>query len=193
MQTNLKIMKKVVKLLSFAMVTLIGSSNLMAQNNTVIVGGEQMFPQKNIIQNAINSKDHTTLVVAVKSAGLVDALMGKGPFTVFAPNNAAFDKLPEGTLETLLKTENKETLTKILTYHVVAGKYDSKELVKMIEKGKGTAMLKTLAGGELSFMKNGEANVMVKDEKGGISNINIYNVYQSNGVIHSLDTVLMPD
>jgi uncharacterized surface protein with fasciclin (FAS1) repeats len=155
-----------------------------AQEKTVMVGGAAMFPSKNIIQNAVNSKDHTTLVAAVKAAGLVDTLEGKGPFTVFAPTNAAFGKLPAGTVDTLVKPENKATLTKILTYHVVAGKLDASDLTD----GK---KLKTVEGEELT-VKKADGKVMIVDAKGGSSTVTISNVHQSNGVIHVVDTVLMP-
>ena len=185
-------MRKSLKTLGIAIGFALLSTTTFAQKGTVTVGGEAMYPKKNIVENAVNSKDHTTLVAAVKAAGLVDALMGAGPFTVFAPVNSAFDKLPAGTVETLLKPENKSTLTKILTYHVVAGKLDAKELMKLIEKGKGQAKLKTLSGGMLTAKMNGDMNISITDEKGDVANISIYNVYQSNGVIHSLDTVLLP-
>jgi uncharacterized surface protein with fasciclin (FAS1) repeats len=155
-----------------------------AQEKTVMVGGAAMFPSKNIIQNAVNSKDHTTLVAAVKAAGLVETLEGKGPFTVFAPTNAAFGKLPAGTVDTLVKPENKATLTKILTYHVVAGKLEASSLTD----GK---KLKTVEGEELTVKKSGD-KVMIVDAKGGSSTVTISNVNQSNGVIHVVDTVLMP-
>jgi uncharacterized surface protein with fasciclin (FAS1) repeats len=155
-----------------------------AQEKTVMVGGAAMFPSKNIIQNAVNSKDHTTLVAAVKAAGLVDTLEGKGPFTVFAPTNAAFGKLPAGTVDTLVKPENKATLTKILTYHVVAGKLDASDLTD----GK---KLKTVEGEELT-VKKADSKVMIIDAKGDSSTVTISNVHQSNGVIHVVDTVLMP-
>ncbi|GAC1418955.1 MAG: fasciclin domain-containing protein [Flavisolibacter sp.] len=163
----------------------------MDHEKTVKVGGAAMYPSKNIIENAVNSKDHTTLVAAVKAAGLVETLSGAGPFTVFAPTNAAFDKLPKGTVETLVKPENKETLTKILTYHVVAGKLDSKELMNRFKKGKGTVELTTVQGGKLWIMKKSNG-IFLKDEKGGISKVTIKDVYQSNGVIHVINTVLMP-
>lgn len=185
-------MKKLLKTLGLAVGFVLLGTSTFAQNGTVTVGGEAMYPKKNIVENAVNSKDHTTLVAAVKAAGLVDALMGAGPFTVFAPVNTAFDKLPAGTVETLLKPENKSTLAKVLTYHVVAGKFDAKELMKLIEKGKGMAKLKTLSGGTLVAKMNGDMNISITDEKGGVANIAIYNVYQSNGVIHTLDTVLLP-
>ncbi len=158
----------------------------------VMVGGSAMFPQKNIVQNAVNSKVHTTLVAAVKAAGLVDTLQGKGPFTVFAPVNAAFDALPAGTVDTLLKPENKATLTKVLTYHVVPGRLTASELDRLIKEGNGTAELTTASGGKLWIMKNGDRNITIKDEAGAVADISIYDVLQSNGVIHSVDRVLMP-
>ena len=158
----------------------------------VMVGGQSMMPGKDIIDNAVNSADHTTLVAAVKAAGLVDTLKGKGPFTVFAPTNAAFGKLPAGTVDTLVKPENKATLTNILTYHVVAGKYDFKALSDAIKKQNGKAELATVNGGKLKFMMNGMHNIAVMDEKGQTANISTYDVYQSNGVINVVDSVLMP-
>ena len=168
------------------------SSNKMAEPKTVQVGGEAMYPMKNIVENAVNSKAHTTLVAAVKAAGLVDVLQGKGPFTVFAPVNDAFENLPASTVETLLKPENKATLVKILTYHVVSGKYDFNALTMLIKKGNGKAELATVAGGKLYFKMNSAHNITVWDEKGGYANVNTYDVYQSNGVIQSIDAVLMP-
>ena len=156
----------------------------MSGEKTVMVGGAAMFPSKNIIQNAVNSKDHTTLVAAVKAAGLVETLEGKGPFTVFAPTNAAFGKLPAGTVDTLVKPENKATLTKILTYHVVAGKLDASDLTD----GK---KLKTVEGEELT-VKHADGKIWIIDAKGDQSMVSISNVHQSNGVIHVVDTVLMP-
>ena len=156
----------------------------MSGEKTVMVGGAAMFPSKNIVQNAVNSKDHTTLVAAVKAAGLVDTLEGKGPFTVFAPTNAAFGKLPAGTVDTLVKPENKATLTKILTYHVVPGKLEASDLTD----GK---KLKTAEGEVLTVKRSGDT-VMIVDAKGGSSTVTIPNVNQSNGVIHVVDTVLMP-
>lgn len=170
---------------------IIGAHSSIAQSN-VVVGGEVMYPKKNIIENAINSKDHTTLVAAVKAAGLVATLQGDGPFTVFAPTNAAFDKLPEGTVASLVKPENKKTLTNILTYHVVSGKMDSAGLLKAIKKGKGEASLTTVSGGKLIAKMNGKRNVTLTDENGNTSNISLYDVYQSNGVIHVIDTVVLP-
>jgi len=161
-------------------------------DNTVMVGGESMYPTKNIVENAVNSKKHTTLIAAIKAAGLVETLQSKGPFTVFAPVNDAFSALPAGTVETLLKPENKATLTKVLTYHVVSGKYDYAALEKLITAGKGTGMLKTVSGGTLWVMKNGMHNIIVKDEMGNVATISTYDVNQSNGVIHVIDTVLMP-
>src|SRR5690348_4338433 len=162
-----------------------------AKETTVMVGGAPMYPSKNIIQNAVNSKDHTTLVAAVKAAGLVDTLEGKGPFTVFAPTNDAFAKLPAGTVDTLLKPENKGQLTQVLTYHVVPGRITAKDLMEMINKGGGKAMLKTVEGEELTFeMKDGA--IWVWDAKGDSAKITVKNVMQSNGVIHVIDTVLLP-
>src|SRR5215813_3160535 len=157
---------------------------LHAEEKTVMVGGAAMFPSKNIIQNAVNSKDHTTLVAAVKAAGLVETLEGKGPFTVFAPTNAAFGKLPAGTVDSLVKPENKATLTKILTYHVVAGKLDASDLTD----GK---KLKTVEGEELTVKKS-DGKTWIIDAKGDQSMVSITNVHQSNGVIHVVDTVLLP-
>ena len=158
---------------------------------TVMVGGAAMYPTKNIVENAVNSKDHTTLVAAVKAAGLVETLQSAGPFTVFAPTNAAFNKLPAGTVETLVKPENKATLTKILTYHVVAGRMTAADLMKAIKAGGGKATLKTVSGGTLTAMMKGKA-IELKDEKGGMSTVTIADVMQSNGVIHVVNTVLLP-
>lgn len=158
---------------------------------SVMVGGAPMLPTKDIIDNAVNSKDHTTLVAAVKAAGLVETLKGPGPFTVFAPTNAAFAALPAGTVDTLLKPENKAKLADILTYHVVAGKVDAKALTKMIADGKGSASLKTVEGGTLTAKASG-GKVMITDEKGGTATVTIADVYQSNGVIHVVDKVLLP-
>lgn len=158
----------------------------------VMVGGQAMLPTKDIVDNAVNSADHTTLVAAVKAAGLVDTLKGKGPFTVFAPTNAAFNKLPAGTVESLVKPESKATLTKILTYHVVSGTYDFKALSHLIKKDGGKTQLTTVSGGKLTFMMNGMHNITVMDEAGGGANISTYDVYQSNGVINVVDSVLMP-
>ncbi|BDI33232.1 fasciclin [Capsulimonas corticalis] len=159
--------------------------------HTKMVGGAAMYPTKNIVENAVNSKDHTTLVAAVKAAGLVDTLASAGPFTVFAPTNAAFDKLPAGTVDTLLKPENKDKLTAVLTYHVVSGTYTASKLMGLIKAGNGVATLKTVQGDELTFMKHGKG-IDVKDEKGDIAHVTIADVMQSNGVIHVIDTVLLP-
>lgn len=158
---------------------------------TVTVGGAAMYPSKNIVENAVNSKDHTTLVAAVKAAGLVETLMSAGPFTVFAPTNMAFDKLPEGTVATLVKPENKATLTTILTYHVLAGKFNAKDIAAAIKKGNGMASFTTVQGGQLMAKMSGK-NLILTDEKGGKSMVTIKNVNQNNGVIHVIDTVLMP-
>lgn len=163
-----------------------------AAAQTTMVGGEAMYPKKNIVENAVNSKDHTTLVAAVKAAGLVETLQSAGPFTVFAPVNDAFENLPAGTVETLLKAENKGQLSAVLTYHVIAGKYDFDALSKAITAGKGKATMKTVQGGELTFMMNGKRNIQVKDAKGNVANISTYDVYQSNGVIQVIDKVLLP-
>jgi uncharacterized surface protein with fasciclin (FAS1) repeats len=157
-----------------------------------MVGGAKMYPNKDIIDNAVNSKDHTTLVAAVKAAGLVDTLKGAGPFTVFAPTNEAFAKLPAGTVDTLLKPENKATLVKILTYHVVAGKMTAADLKKAIKAGGGKASLKTVSGGTLIAMMDG-SNIKLQDEKGGTATVTIANVMQSNGVIHVIDSVVQPN
>jgi uncharacterized surface protein with fasciclin (FAS1) repeats len=188
-------MKKLV-LAVFAMVLSFGFgfSNASAQmkSDNPMVGGAAMYKTKDIVDNASNSKDHTTLVAAVKAAGLVETLKSKGPFTVFAPTNAAFEALPAGTVENLLKPENKATLAKILTYHVVAGNYDSKAIMKAIKKGNGMATFTTVAGGKLMAKMDGSTLVLT-DEKGGMSKVTIADVRQSNGVIHVIDTVLMPN
>ena len=163
----------------------------MSMQKTVMVGGAAMYPSKNIVQNASNSKDHTTLVAAVKAAGLVDTLSGPGPFTVFAPTNEAFAALPAGTVDNLLKPENKATLTKILTYHVVAGKMTSADLEKAVMAGGGKAVLKTVEGDSITVAKSGNAWT-VTDDKGNVASITIADVMQSNGVIFVIDKVLMP-
>ena len=163
-----------------------------ADAQTKMVGGAAMYPTKNIVENAVNSKDHTTLVAAVKAAGLVETLESAGPFTVFAPTNEAFAKLPAGTVDELVKPENKATLTKILTYHVVAGRLSAADLMAQVKAGNGKAELKTVEGGTLTVMLKGKKLYLV-DEKGGKSMITIADVFQSNGVIHVIDTVLMPN
>ena len=162
-----------------------------ARAQTKMVGGAAMYPAKDIIDNAVNSKDHTTLVAAVKAAGLVETLKSKGPFTVFAPTNEAFAMLPAGTVDNLLKPENKEMLAKILTYHVVSGNWSAAAIGKMIKDGKGTAEIKTVSGGKLWAMMQGN-DIVIKDEKGGVAKVTIADVKQSNGVIHVVDHVLMP-
>jgi len=175
-----------------AIAVLAASFTLPALAQTVQVGGQPMFPSKTIVANALNSADHTTLVAAVKAAGLVDTLNGPGPFTVFAPVNAAFAALPAGTVDSLLKPENKAMLTKVLTYHVVAGNYDAAKLRQMIKAGNGEATLKTVAGATLTFSMNGPSNIVVHDGKGDVADITISDVRQSNGVIHVIDHVLLP-
>jgi uncharacterized surface protein with fasciclin (FAS1) repeats len=179
------------KRIKFLVLGLVFSAGSVFAQAPVEVGGAAMYPSKNIIENAVNSKDHTTLVAAVKAAGLVETLQGKGPFTVFAPTNAAFEKLPAGTVETLLKPENKATLASILTYHVVAGKFNAADVVKAIESGKGTAELKTVSGGVLKASLEGK-KVVLTDENGAKSFVTIADVNQSNGVIHVIDSVVLP-
>lgn len=184
-------MKTIVKI---ALSTCLALNSLAAAaqsaEKTVMVGGAAMYPSKNIIENAINSKDHTTLVAAVKAAGLVETLQGSGPFTVFAPTNVAFEKLPKGTVDNLLKPENKSMLTGILTYHVVSGKLGSEELMAMAEKNNGKAMLNTVQGGKLWISVKG-GKIIVTDEKNGMATVTTKDVYQSNGVIHVTDAVSM--
>ena len=163
----------------------------MMHHGNPMVGGAAMYPTKNIIENAVNSKDHTTLVAAVKAAGLVDTLSGPGPFTVFAPTNAAFDRLPAGTVDTLLKPENKGTLTAVLTYHVVAGRITSGQLIKLINAGHGKAVVTTVSGAKLTAKKMGK-NIVLVDAKGGVATVTTANVMQSNGVIHVINRVLLP-
>ena len=184
------------KIAAFGMIALsfAFSGNVAAQamkEKTVMVGGAAMYPSKNIVENAMNSKDHTTLVAAVKAAGLVETLQGKGPFTVFAPTNAAFNKLPKGTVDNLLKPENKKTLQTVLTYHVVAGKWNAADIAKAIKEGKGKATLKTVSGGTLTAWMKGK-KLYITDEKGSNSEVTIADVNQSNGVIHVVNTVLLP-
>lgn len=184
-------MKIISKIALVACVALL-STGVSAQSGekTVMVGGAAMYPSKNIIENAVNSKDHTTLVAAVKAAGLVETLQGSGPFTVFAPTNSAFEKLPKGTVDNLLKPENKSMLAGILTYHVVSGKHDSKEIMQMIEKGGGKATFTTVQGGMLTATMKGN-KLILTDEKGGTAAVTTKDVYQSNGVIHVTDAVSM--
>ncbi len=184
-------------LIALCALVLVGISNVAAQDSMSMkqdpmVGGAAMYANKDIVDNAVNSADHTTLVAAVKAAGLVDTLKGAGPFTVFAPTNEAFSKLPMGTVDTLLKPENKDMLTKVLTYHVVAGRLSTNDIKKMIKEGHGTAELRTVSGGTLWAMEQ-NGKIMLKDEKGGMSTITIPNVFQSNGVIQVVDTVLLPN
>lgn len=180
------------KKLLFCLMTLtaMNAGNTYAQK-TVMVGGSEMYPTRNIIENAINSKDHTTLVAAVKAAGLVETLQGTGPFTVFAPTNKAFDMLPKGTIDMLLKPENKAKLTSVLTYHVVAGKWSAGSLMDKVKQGNGKAMIKTIHGSELTVMQSGK-NLWVVDAKGNKAMVTIGDVNQSNGVIHVIDKILMP-
>ncbi|MBC7691241.1 MAG: fasciclin domain-containing protein [Methylotenera sp.] len=179
------------KILVMSMALSMTVMSAMASEKTVEVGGAAMYPSKDIIDNAVNSKDHTTLVAAIKAAGLVETLKGKGPFTVFAPTNDAFAKLPAGTVDTLLKPESKATLTKILTYHVVSGNMTAKVIVAAIKKGKGKAEMKTVSGGMLTASLDGKA-VKITDEKGGVATVTVADVIQKNGVIHVVDTVLVP-
>ncbi len=182
---------KISRLASILISGVLSCAALPSFAQAVMVGGAAMYPTKDIIDNAVNSNDHTTLVAAVKAAGLVDTLKGPGPFTVFAPTNAAFAALPKGTVDTLLKPENKPALTKVLTYHVVAGNMDAAALTKAIEAGGGKATLKTVSGGTLTATKSG-SGITVTDEKGGSAKVTIADVKQSNGVIHVVDKVLLP-
>jgi uncharacterized surface protein with fasciclin (FAS1) repeats len=182
-------MKRII-LSAIVVVAMALTTQVYAQKNPM-VGGAAMYPTKNIVENAVNSKDHTTLVAAVKAAGLVETLKSTGPFTVFAPTNAAFDKLPAGTVPMLVKPENKAMLTTVLTYHVVAGKMGSKEIAAAIKAGGGKAELKTVQGGKIWLWMKGK-KLMITDEKGGTATVTTADVFQSNGVIHVIDTVLMP-
>ncbi|WBL42490.1 fasciclin domain-containing protein [Algoriphagus halophytocola] len=178
--------------LALAAFIFLSANTVNAQmEKTKLVGGAEMYPSKNIVANAVNSADHTTLVAAVKAAGLVETLQGAGPFTVFAPDNMAFEKLPKGTVETLLKPGNKGQLQAVLTYHVVAGKMGSKEIAAAIKKGDGKAVLTTVQGGKLTAWMKGK-DLYITDENGGESKVTIADVWQSNGVIHSVDTVVLP-
>lgn len=185
---------KTTKILATALVAftmMIGSSAFAQKEKTVMVGGAAMYPSKNIVENAMNSKDHTTLVAAVKAADLVETLKGRGPFTVFAPTNAAFDKLPSGTVASLLKPENKMMLQSVLKYHVVPGKMNASDISKAIKKGKGKAVLTTVQGGKITAWMEGK-DLYISDENGGKAKVTIADVNQSNGVIHVIDTVVMP-
>jgi uncharacterized surface protein with fasciclin (FAS1) repeats len=181
------------KLAMLIAICAVAVSSAVAGMKNPMVGGQEMFPTKNIVENAVNSADHTTLVAAVKAAGLVDTLEGPGPFTVFAPTNEAFNKLPAGTVDTLLQAENKATLTKVLTYHVVAGRLSAADLKQQIKAGNGTAELTTVEGGKLWASLHEGKHIMLKDEKGGTAVLTIPDVFQSNGVIHVIDTVVMPN
>ena len=182
-----------VAIISFAGMPAVAEDSTVATDPTVMVGGEAMYPAKDIVDNAVNSTDHTTLVEAVKAAGLVETLKGPGPFTVFAPTNDAFENLPDGTVAMLLKPENKEALVKVLTYHVVPGRLTFDALAEQIKAGNGMAQFKTASGGMLTVMMNGPHNIVVKDEKGNVADISTYDVMQSNGVIQVIDTVLLPN
>jgi uncharacterized surface protein with fasciclin (FAS1) repeats len=184
-------MNKMKSLLLIVLVSVITNGAFAQMGKTVMVGGAAMYPTKNIMENAVNSKDHTTLVAAVKAAGLVKTLQGAGPFTVFAPTNDAFGMLPAGTVENLIKPENKAALTGILTYHVVAGRWSAKNIAKLIKEGKGSATIKTVAGGNLYASMQGN-NILIKDENGNTAVVTIKDVNQSNGVIHVIDHVLLP-
>ena len=187
-------MKKVSILMMAAAVLFISNQSFaqtMTKEKTVEVGGAAMYPSKDIVSNAVNSKDHTTLVAAVKAAGLVETLQSAGPFTVFAPTNAAFNLLPDGTVATLLKPENKAALTGVLTYHVLAGKFNAIDIAKLIKAGNGKATVKTVAGGKLIVSMEGK-KLAIQDEKGGKAYVTIKDVNQSNGVIHVIDHVLLP-
>lgn len=186
------------KKLKFLAITIVSATVLMScsaqnmnKNATTMVGGAEMYPSKNIIENAMNSKDHTTLVAAVKAADLVSVLQGEGPFTVFAPTNAAFDKLPSGTVPTLLKAENKQMFQGVLTYHVIPGNFGANDILAAIKKGNGTATFTTVNGGVLKAMMDGD-KVKIRDVAGNVSTVTIADVNQSNGVIHVIDTVLLP-
>jgi uncharacterized surface protein with fasciclin (FAS1) repeats len=181
------------KLAVLLAVVAIAVTSAVAGMKNPMVGGQEMYPTKNIVENAVNSADHTTLVAAVKAAGLVETLEGPGPFTVFAPTNEAFAKLPAGTVDTLLKPENKATLTKVLTYHVVAGRLSASDLRKEIKAGGGTAELTTVEGGKLWASLQDGNHIILKDEKGGTALVTIPNVFQSNGVIHVIDSVVLPN
>ena len=195
MKTN-KIFSNALFVVSLFIGSLFVGQHLVAQSkmmkeDTKMVGGAEMYPSKTIVENAVNSKDHTTLVAAVKAADLVEVLSSEGPFTVFAPTNSAFDKLPKGTVETLLKPENKEQLQMILKYHVVSGKWNAKDIMKLLDKGNGKTVVKTVSGGTLTIWTKGK-DVYITDENGNSSKVTIADVNQSNGVIHVVDSVLLP-
>jgi uncharacterized surface protein with fasciclin (FAS1) repeats len=181
------------KVCALVAVMALAATAMLAAGKNPMVGGQEMFPSKNIVENAVNSADHTTLVAAVKAAGLVETLQSPGPFTVFAPTNEAFSKLPAGTVDTLLKPENLDTLKKVLTYHVMAGKVSAADLMKKIKAGNGTAELTTVEGGKLWATLHDGKHIMLKDEKGGAALVTIADVNQSNGVIHVIDSVVMPN
>ena len=178
--------------LSLAVTQTLSAQGMAMDGRTTMVGGQAMYPAKDIVDNAVNSADHTTLVAAVKAAGLVATLKSKGPFTVLAPTNAAFAMLPAGAVESLLEPGNKAALTKVLTYHVIAGNFSAEAIAKAVRKGGGPVTMKTVAGEPITFSLNGERNIVVRDAKGGTAGITIYDVRQSNGVIHVVDRVLMP-
>lgn len=184
-------MNQQIKASLLALTLTLGAASAWAESYPM-VGGQPMYPTKDIIDNAVKSADHTTLVAAVKAAGLVDTLKGKGPFTVFAPTNAAFEKLPAGTVDSLLKPEAKGTLSAVLTYHVVAGKVSANDLAKLIKAGNGEAKIKTVNGGELTATADTMGGITLRDAKGNSANVTKADVNQSNGVIHVIDTVLMP-
>ena len=184
-------MKQVKNLLLVAIAIMFVNASFAQKEKTVMVGGAAMYPSKNIVANAVNSKDHTTLVAAVKAAGLVETLQSAGPFTVFAPTNSAFDMLPAGTVDNLLMASSKPALTTVLTYHVISGKYNAVDIAKLIKAGNGTAQLKTVAGKNLLIMMIGK-KIAIKDENGGVAYVTIKDVNQSNGVIHVIDHVLLP-
>ncbi len=190
-------MKKLMAILMAGFLGLFLAPNLSAQCSSsyskTIIGGAEINPDKDIVSNIVQSKQHTTLVAAVKAANLVATLQSDGPFTVFAPVNDAFENLPDGTVETLLRPENKDMLTKILTYHVVAGKFDATSITKAIKKGNGSATLTTVSGDKLTAMMNGDRNVILKDESGNYANVTVYDAFQSNGVVHVLDSVILPN
>ncbi len=188
---KIKLFSSIILLATFTIGTNTIAQSKMKKEDTKMVGGAAMYPSKNIVENAVNSKDHTTLVAAVKAAGLVDVLMSEGPFTVFAPTNDAFGKLPKGTVENLLKEENITTLQTVLKYHVVAGKWSASDVMGMIKKGNGKAKIETVSGGWLTAWAKG-GDVYITDENGNSAKVTIADVNQSNGVIHVVDTVLLP-